>query len=148
MRRPPYRTVAIRHDTWQVCFPPLLGLELQSRPDGKPAMRTEGAVVVVALRPCVGRSRASSVAPELASRLATLTWVPDVGSGEGSSDSGGGAGSGGLCGGVRRCLSDWRVCGRVSSRRHKGALVFLSTPLLAVPAAGSNHWEHSTRHML
>ena len=47
----------------EVCFPPLLGLELQTRADGRPAKRTEGAVVVVELRPCVGRGRRRSARP-------------------------------------------------------------------------------------
>ena len=40
----------------EVCFPPVLGLEVLTRPDGTPAKRMEGAVVVVELRPSVASS--------------------------------------------------------------------------------------------
>ena len=127
----------------QVCFPPLLGLELQSRPDGKPAKRTEGAVVVVELRPCVGRGKAAQRAPELASRLASLTWVPRLGAiassdrGEaGGAEAGGADGADGADADGSGCC-EWRRCGRVRSRRHAGALVYLSTPVLVTVAVVS-----------
>ena len=107
----------------EVCFPPLLGLELQTRADGRPAKRTEGAVVVVELRPCVGRGKKAigPTEPPLASRLASLTWVPiDAVSEDGKREDGTKA----------RGFSNWRICGRILSRNHPGALLYLPNPVL------------------
>jgi hypothetical protein len=37
----------------EVCFPPVLGLEVQTTASGRPAKRTDGSVVIVELRPSV-----------------------------------------------------------------------------------------------
>ena len=66
----------------QVCFPPLLGLEVQKRADGTPAKRTEGAVVVVELRPSVSghmgeEEEGETLRADLTSwvgKLPLLTW--------------------------------------------------------------------------
>ena len=39
----------------EVCFPPVLGLEVVTHADGVPVKRTEGAVVVIQLRPSTSR---------------------------------------------------------------------------------------------
>jgi hypothetical protein len=40
----------------ETCFPPVLGLEVMTHPDGSPVKRTEAAVVVISLRPSTARA--------------------------------------------------------------------------------------------
>jgi hypothetical protein len=59
----------------EVCFPPVLGLEVQTHADGSPAKRTEGSVVIVELRPSVASGLgAPFAAPGPLERLTSCCW--------------------------------------------------------------------------